>query len=101
MTTDNPDPNLPRAETTAAVRGCVASLLSAGASGSAISFALAFVATELGLQLSIDPTSVFPVVLHGVIAAACAHGETADTPAASESTDDQPTAERPAGAVLH
>jgi len=101
MTVENASPKPTRAETIAAVRGHVASLLSAGTSGSDISFALAFVATELGLQLSSQPAAVFPVVLHGVVTAACAHEEPANARPASETTDDQPTAERPVDAVLH
>jgi hypothetical protein len=101
MTTDSLKPKLTRAETVTAVRGHVASLLSAGTSGSDISFALAFVATELGLQLSTEPAAVFPVVLHGVVAAACAHEEAATSQAASEPADDQSIADRLPGAVLH
>ena len=55
------------------VRSFVHELLKEGVPPAEISYALAFVATELGLTVAEDPMGVFPVVLSGVAQAAATH----------------------------
>ena len=52
------------------VRCTVRALINDGVKTPTISYALSFIATELGLCVADEPTSVFPVVLHGVVSAA-------------------------------
>jgi hypothetical protein len=57
------------------IRGFVRALLNDGGAPASISYALAFVATELGLAVANDPMRVFPVVLGAVSQAASARAD--------------------------
>lgn len=81
----------------ARVRGQVKRLLERNASPADISYALAFVATELGLSLSDDPARVFPVVLKGASQAATSYADQNQVLTGSEETLQSP----PAGVSIH
>ena len=65
------------------LRDYVRAQLQDGASAPDLSFALAFVATELGLAISADPVRVFPVVLQGVTEAIAGHNKAGSASAGS------------------
>ena len=83
------------------VRTLVGALLEAEAQAPHISYALAYVATELGLFSAAEAVQVFPVVLSAISRAAADHNQEGDesqsTEAASNCSDEQ----RPEGATLH
>lgn len=79
------------------VRESVQALLGEGAAPSALSYALAFVATELGLALAPNPANVFPVVLSAVSHAA-AQSEAGQDPPSDDALDGQGPA---AGEMIH
>src|SRR5690349_1970837 len=56
-------------------RALVGALLDAGADAPHISYAFAYIATELGLVVAANPVRVFPVVLSAVSQAAADRGE--------------------------
>lgn len=57
------------------IRAQVKRLLDRNASPADVSYALSFVATELGLSLTDDPARVFPVVLKGASQAATSYAD--------------------------
>lgn len=71
MNNDGPDPK----EVFARIRGQVKRLLERGASPADISYALSFVAVELGLNLAENPARVLPVVLKGASHAATSYAD--------------------------
>ena len=79
------------------IRRSVQRLLNQAADPSDVSFALAYVATELGLVLAPDPVKVFPMVLAGVADAAAQCAKQQDEEAEELATDSQ----RPCSVVLH
>lgn len=81
----------------ARVRGQVKRLLERDASPSDISFALAYVATELGLAISNDPARVFPVVLNGASQAATSYADHKQIQAGGEEALQSP----PTGVSIH
>ena len=83
-------------EITTKVRSLVGSLLDGGAAASDVTFALVYIATELGLVVSEDPLRVFPVVLSAVSRAAADCGDHAVSAEA-----DNPKEERPEGETVH
>lgn len=83
-------------EVFARVRGQVKRLLERNASPADITYALSFVATELGLTLSDDPARVFPVVLKGASHAASNYADQKQGQAESEALQSPP-----AGVSIH
>lgn len=81
----------------ARVRGQVKRLLQRDASPADVSYALAFVATELGLSLSNDAARVLPVVLKGASQAATSYADQKQIQAGSEEALQSP----PAGVSIH
>ena len=94
----NDKPSVP--EAIAALRAHVTGMLSAGVPTEDISFALAYVAVELGLYAAKKSAPVLHVVFQAVVAAAHAHEQPSNAAAAREPTDEQSVAERPSGATL-
>ncbi len=84
-------------EVIARVRGQVKRLLERDSSPADISYALSFVAVELGLSLSDDPTRVFPVVLKGASHAATSYADHKQNQAEAETK----LHAAPAGVSLH
>ena len=68
------------------VRTMVRSLLEGGAEPSDVSFALSFIATELGLEVAEGSIAVFPVVMAGICHAVA---NAADESVEAEDTDEQ------------
>jgi hypothetical protein len=66
------------------LRGQVKRLLARSATAPDLSFALAYVATELGLVVSHDPARVLPVVLKGVSQASSDYAEAMEDKAGGE-----------------
>jgi hypothetical protein len=99
MIKDNSNPTPTVEDIVTRVRKNVCDLLECGATAPDLSFALAFVATELGLQVSRDGVAVFPVLLRGIAAAATANIKAAgpDGVDAVDGIDSSP----PAGTSLH
>lgn len=92
--TNNDGPELK--EVFARVRGQVKRLLERDASPADISYALSFVAVELGLSLSDDAARVFPVVLKGASHAASSYADQKQSKAENEALQSPP-----AGASIH
>jgi hypothetical protein len=88
------------AEAIAGLRAHVNSALSAGMSPEDVSFALAYVAVDLGLYTATKSAQALHVVFQAVVAAAHAHEQASTAAAAREPTDEQSVAERPSGATL-
>jgi hypothetical protein len=72
--------------------------LSAGATAPDLSYALAYIATDLGLHLAPDARQVFPVVLDGVARASLAHFEASRTQGAEGKAEPVPM---PGTSTLH
>jgi hypothetical protein len=93
------------ADAVARVRGFVVQELRAGQRADALSFALTFIATDLGLQLTHarNPLGVVRTVLQGVIAAASNSegNEQGECAAGAESMPAHDAETVPAGAVIH
>ena len=83
------------------VRALVGALLDAGAEPPHVSYALAYVATELGLAVAANPVQVFPVVLSAVSSAAADHDHKDDGLQASGSDASTSDDGRPDGTTLH
>lgn len=101
MSTDDQNTKPARAAVIADLRPHVGNLLSAGTPLADVSFALAYVATELGLYVTSKSALVLHVVFQGVVEATQAHEDATNAAAGPETTDDQPTVKRPRGAGLH
>lgn len=84
MTTATETKTLGMPELMSSIRGHVRSLLESGAEPSAISFALAFIATELGLCVCPEPVRVFPVLLNAVAQAASERSSADETDTGDE-----------------
>jgi len=79
------------------VRGQVKRLLDRGASAPDVTYALAFVATELGLLCSNDQAGVVAVVLKGVSKASSDYASSMD----DKGNNEQPPEKVPDGATIH
>lgn len=97
MDRDNAKPGLDTQEVYARVRGQVRRLLDRGVPPAQVSFALAYVATELGLVVSRDPVRVFPVVLDALGQAANHYANSGQ----AEAAGDEQLECAPAGVPLH
>lgn len=80
------------------VRKFVRDQMSDGASAPDLSFALAYIATDLGLAISADPLRVFPVVLEGIAQASLAHSEATPAPVEERKAD---LGSIPASSAIH
>ena len=90
-------------DTFEALRSLVRAQLDAGARASSVSYAMAYVATELGLVVATDRADVYPVVLSAITAAAEADEARRRAEQAEEVGAHHPelSAARPAGAPIH
>jgi len=79
------------------IREHVQSLLDKGHSPSSVSFVLAFVATEMGLELAPNQHEPIRLVLGAILNASSQHAENGDEPDPELSDD----LERPAAATIH
>ncbi len=77
------------------LRSMISSLVKKGASPSDVSFALTFIATELGLEITEGNISVFPVLMAGITYAVANAAEESD-----ESAEVDENA-MPFGATVH
>ena len=77
------------------VRAMVKSLVKKGAEPSDVSYALSFIATELGLEVTEGSISVFPVVMSGITHAVA---NAVEEPVDAEEADENDV---PMGATLH
>lgn len=97
MRRDNTKQDLDTQEVYARVRGQVKRLLDRGVPPAQVSFALTYVATELGLGVCKDPVRVFPVVLDALGQAAIHYAD-----ARQDGTRVEEQLEcAPAGAPIH
>ena len=71
------------------LRNFVRAQLQDGTSAPDLSFALSFVATELGLALSGDPVFVFPIVFQGITTAIAGRNKAESTTAGTELAEEQ------------
>jgi hypothetical protein len=79
------------------VRGLAKRLLERGELAPNVTYALAFVATELGLLCSNDPAGVVAVVLKGVSNASRDYAESMD----DKEKNEEPPEKVPDGATIH
>jgi hypothetical protein len=86
-----------RAKAIASLRAHVVGLLHSGAAAADVSFALAYIATELGLVVSTKSNAVF----QGVVAATRAHDGATNAPDDCKATDEPAIVVRPRNAALH
>lgn len=92
MDRDNTNQGLDTQEVYARVRGQVKRLLDRGVLPAQVSFAFAYVATELGLVVSNDPARVFSVVLDALGQAASNYAEARPAvPGGEEQVERAPT----------
>jgi hypothetical protein len=96
-TTSEPTPE----EIMGRVRAMVGALLDASAAPPSVSYALAYVATELGLAVAGNSVQVFPVVLSAVSSAAADHKQEGDGLQACGSDASASDDVCPDGATLH
>lgn len=89
------------AEAIQRLRKHVSTMLGEGSTPNDLAFALAFVATEMSMQLLNTPTAAVPVVLNGVAAAALARSRQEAAESGRAECPDEIDLDRPDGNSLH
>ena len=89
------------AETIQKLRKQASTMLGDGCSPDNLAFAMAFVATEMSMQLLDTPAAAVPVVLQGITAAALARSRQEATKSNCAESLDETDLERPEGVSLH
>lgn len=89
------------AEAIKALRAHASTLLSEGVGAKELSFAMSFVATELGMQMLATPISAVPVVVSGMASAAQARARREESAKLDRDGSDDALLGPPSGVSLH